>query len=186
LDYGDFSFPIAENLSCWIFVAGPGAVGRAIRCRSPKARVDCVDSRLVPIEPLCGTEHGVEMSAKSLLAIYASQTGVQVSLPTTTRSSQANALGWVLRPWRNFSDTCFDCCGRGLFVFLQLGIRRSEVWRGIGWMEAEKADRYDRETWERLCKWMRFPASTTHRSLAQCPQRYRRWWHPRVWWVRLL
>src|SRR5215469_1569187 len=114
------------------FVAGPGDVGRAIRCRSPKARVDCVDSRLVPIVPLCGTEHGVEMSAKSLLAIYASQTGVQVSLPTTTRSSQANALGWVLRPWRNFSDTCFDCCGRGLFVFLQLGIRRSEVWRGIG------------------------------------------------------
>src|SRR5215469_11196544 len=91
------------------------------------------------------------MSAKSLLAICASQTGVQVSLPTTTRSPQANGLGWVLRPWRNFSDASFDCCGRGAFRVSGAGIRRSEVWYGIGRMEAEKADRYDRETWERFC-----------------------------------
>jgi trans-aconitate methyltransferase len=40
------------NLCC-----GPGDVGRAIRWWFPKARVDCVDSRLVHIKSLRGIEH---------------------------------------------------------------------------------------------------------------------------------
>ena len=145
-------FPIAEKLSVLDLCCGPGDVGRVIRSRFSKARVDCVDrdSFLLSLCAALNTRVGVE---GEILTRDMWKPDWTVGLSKNYDAiATANALHWfdVARVAELFNDVFRLLRPGGVFAFLEPASAEAKFVEGFAEWKQRQARRYDPETWDRF------------------------------------
>ena len=145
-------FQIAEKLSVLDLCCGPGDVGRVIRSRFSKARVDCVDrdSFLLSLCAALNTRVGVE---GEILTRDMWKPDWTVGLSKNYDAiATANALHWfdVARVAELFNDVFRLLRPGGVFAFLEPASAEAKFVEGFAEWKQRQARRYDPETWDRF------------------------------------
>jgi SAM-dependent methyltransferase len=145
-------FSPRQGLRVLDLCCGPGDVGRAIRSRFPKARIDCVDRDLFLMAICIGVNRREGIRGKTLVRDLRSRvwsTGLSRDYDVV---ATANALHWfdTRRAAELFDEVFLHLRPGGVFLFVEPACGEKSFANGCAEWKAKQPARYSRANWERF------------------------------------
>lgn len=131
---------------------GPGDVGRAIRSRFPKARIDCVDRDVFLIAICIGVNRREGISGQTLVRDLRSELWSKGLAPEYDVVATANSLHWfdVPRAAQLFGEVFRHLRSGGVFLFAEPARAEKRFASGVTEWKTKQPARYSRENWKRF------------------------------------
>ncbi len=145
-------FSPQQRLRVLDLCCGPGDVGRAIRSRFPKSRIDCVDRDAFLISICIGVNCREGISGNAFLRDLSSKAWLRELPREYDVVATANALHWF-KPRRAavlFGEVFQRLRPGGVFVFAEPASAEKRLASGFAEWKAREPARYSRENWERF------------------------------------
>ena len=145
-------FSHRQGLRVLDLCCGPGDVGRAIRSRFPKSRIDCVDRDVFLISICIGVNRGEGISGKSFVRDLRSEVWSSGLSREYDVVATANALHWfdARRAAELFCEVFQHLRPGGVFLFAEPACVEKRFASGVAEWKAKQPARYSRENWERF------------------------------------
>jgi SAM-dependent methyltransferase len=131
---------------------GPGDVGRAIRSRFPKSRIDCVDRDLFLISICIGVNRREGISGRTFVRDLRSELWLRGLSREYDVVATANALHWfdARRAAGLFGEVFQHLRPGGVFLFAEPACVEKRFASAVAKWKAKQPARYSRENWERF------------------------------------
>jgi SAM-dependent methyltransferase len=154
LDLMSAAIPFSEEAPLHVLdlCCGPGDVGRAVRARYPKSRIDCLDRDVFLISICIATNRREGVSGQTFIrdlwdADWCNGLDRDYDVVAT-----ANALHWL--DARRVGELCKDVFQLlrpgGVFLFVEPAYGEPPFAAGFAEWKSRQPSRYSRENWERF------------------------------------
>ena len=145
-------FSPRQGLRVLDLCCGPGDVGRAIRSRFPKSRIDCVDRDLFLISICIGVNRREGISGKCFVRDLRSKVWSNGLSREYDVVATANALHWfgARRAAELLREVFQHLRPGGVFLFAEPACAEKRFASGVAEWKAKQPARYSRENWERF------------------------------------
>jgi len=154
LDLMTAAIPFPEDAALRVLdlCCGPGDVGRAIRARYPKSRIDCLDRDVFLISICIATNRREGVPGRSFIRdLWEANwcTGLERDYDVV---ATANAFHWLdaRRVGESFKDVFRLLRPRGVFVFVEPVSSEPTFAAGFAEWKSRQPSRYSRQNWERF------------------------------------
>jgi len=141
-----------ESLRVLDMCCGPGDVGRIIRSRFPKARIDCVDRDLFLLALCIGMNRRQGVPGQTFVRDLWNADWYSGMPRDYDAVATANALHWFdgQRVAQLFVDVFRLLRSGGVFLFVEPARAEERFAEGFGEWKAKQPRRYDPQKWERF------------------------------------
>jgi SAM-dependent methyltransferase len=145
-------FSPRQGLRVLDLCCGPGDVGRAIRSRFPKSRIDCVDRDVFLISICIGANRREGISGQSFVRDLRSEVWSSGLSREYDVVATANALHWfdARRTAELFGEVFQSLRPGGVFLFAEPAGVEKRFASGFAEWQAKQPARYSRENWARF------------------------------------
>jgi SAM-dependent methyltransferase len=145
-------FSPQQELRVLDLCCGPGDVGRAIRSRFPKSRIDCLDRDVFLISICCAVNRREGISGQIFVRDLRSELWSKGLSREYDVVATANALHWLdaRRAAELFGEVFQHLRPGGVFLFAEPACVEKRFAGGIAEWKAKQPARYSRENWERF------------------------------------
>jgi trans-aconitate methyltransferase len=145
-------FSPQQGLRVLDLCCGPGDVGRAIRSRFPKARIDCVDRDVFLIAICIGVNQREGISGQTFVRDLRSGVWSKGLAPEYDVVATANALHWLnaRRAAALFGEVFRHLRPGGVFVFAEPASAEKRFASGVAEWKSKQPARYSQESWKRF------------------------------------
>jgi SAM-dependent methyltransferase len=145
-------FPKDSTLRVLDLCCGPGDVGRAVRARYPKSRIDCLDRDVFLISICIATNRREGVSGRNFVRDLWDADWCKDLERDYDVVATANAIHWLDAPRVSelFEDVFRLLRPGGVFLFAEPACGEPAFAAGFAEWKSRQPSRYSRENWERF------------------------------------